>query len=88
MSIPFGVVALRAAYSSEGEEWLEALKVYLHENYLFFREYLGRRLPQCPVAKLGSDLSSVGGHLCLSVSVLTSLSNESSTKPAYGSIRA
>lgn len=49
---PIGVVALRAAYSSEGEEWLEALKVYLHENYLFFREYLGRRLPQCPVAKL------------------------------------
>lgn len=49
---PFGVVALRAAYSSEGEEWLEALREYLHANYIFFREYLGRRLPQCPVASL------------------------------------
>ena len=63
---PFGVVALRAAYSSEGEEWLEALRVYLHENYLFFREYLGRRLPQCPVARLEAtylpwvDISPLG----------------------------
>ncbi|MDE6812706.1 MAG: aminotransferase class I/II-fold pyridoxal phosphate-dependent enzyme, partial [Duncaniella sp.] len=44
----FGVVALRAAYSSEGSEWLEALRSYLHANYLFFREYMLNHLPQCP----------------------------------------
>ncbi|MCM1355352.1 MAG: pyridoxal phosphate-dependent aminotransferase [Staphylococcus sp.] len=49
---PFGVEALRAAYSSEGSEWLEALRRYLHDNYLFLREYLGKRLPQCPIARL------------------------------------
>lgn len=49
---PFGVVALRAAYSSEGSEWLDALREYLRDNYLFLREYLGRRLPQCPIARL------------------------------------
>lgn len=49
---PFGVVALKAAYSSEGSEWLEALKKYLFDNWLFLRNYLRSNLPQCPVAKL------------------------------------
>lgn len=63
---PFGVVALRAAYSSEGSEWLEALRTYLHENYLFFREYMLNHLPQCPVATLEAtylpwvDISALG----------------------------
>lgn len=63
---PFGVEALRAAYSSEGSEWLEALRGYLHDNYLFLRDYLGQRLPQCPIARLEAtylpwvDISALG----------------------------
>ncbi|MCM1077139.1 MAG: pyridoxal phosphate-dependent aminotransferase [Bacteroides sp.] len=62
----FGVVALRAAYTSEGSDWLEALRSYLHDNYVFFREYLAKRLPQCPVARLEAtylpwvDVSALG----------------------------
>lgn len=47
-----GVEALCAAYSPEGEEWLDALRQYLLDNYRFMCDYLGRRLPQCPVARL------------------------------------
>ena len=49
---PFGVTALKAAYSDAGAEWLDALRRYLHANYLFLRDRLGQRLPQCPVVKL------------------------------------
>lgn len=64
---PFGVEALKAAYSQEGGEWLDALRDYLYGNYLFLREYLGRRLPQCPVTRLEGtylpwvDISRLGG---------------------------
>lgn len=64
---PFGVVGLKAAYSPEGGEWLEALRIYLYENYLFMRDYLGRRLPQCPIVRLEGtylpwiDISAFGG---------------------------
>ncbi len=63
---PFGVEALKAAYSSDGGEWLDALRVYLYDNYTFLREYLAKRLPSCPVAKLEAtylpwvDISSLG----------------------------
>ncbi|MDE6439159.1 MAG: aminotransferase class I/II-fold pyridoxal phosphate-dependent enzyme, partial [Muribaculaceae bacterium] len=30
---PFGVEALKAAYSPEGAEWLDRLRAYLHDNY-------------------------------------------------------
>jgi cystathionine beta-lyase len=49
---PFGVVALKAAYSKDGAEWLDALRRYLFDNYLFTREYLAQHLPNCPIAKL------------------------------------
>lgn len=49
---PFGVVALKAAYSKDGAEWLDALRRYLFDNYLFTREYLAQHLPDCPIAKL------------------------------------
>jgi len=48
---PFGVDALIAAYN-EGEEWLEALKVYLYDNFLFLKEYFVHHLPQFPVVDL------------------------------------
>lgn len=48
----FGVAALPAAFSPEGEEWLDAMNVYIHDNYLYLRERLERELPQCPVLEL------------------------------------
>ncbi|MDR1154000.1 MAG: pyridoxal phosphate-dependent aminotransferase [Bacteroidales bacterium] len=47
----FAVEALMAAYN-EGEEWLEALKKYLHANYLFLTDFFEKRLPQFPVLPL------------------------------------
>lgn len=47
----FGVEALIAAYN-EGEEWLEALKQYLWENYCFLKDFFERHLPQLPVIAL------------------------------------
>jgi cystathionine beta-lyase len=48
---PFGVIATQAAYN-EGEEWLQELIVYLHENYRFMQEYCEEHLPEFPVATL------------------------------------
>ena len=48
---PFGIDALIAAYN-EGEEWLEALKTYLYDNYLFLKETFAKHLPQFPVINL------------------------------------
>ena len=49
---PFGVIALQAAYSTEGEEWLEELNQYIHENDCLAKEMLERELPQCPLVTL------------------------------------
>lgn len=48
---PFGVVATIAAYN-EGEEWLNQLIDYLHQNYTFMQEYCSVNLPNFPIAKL------------------------------------
>ncbi len=48
---PFGVEALMAAYG-RGEEWLDALRGYLWENYLLVRTHCARHLPHCPVLPL------------------------------------
>lgn len=47
---PFGVVALIAAYN-EGDEWLDALIVYLHENYQMLYEFILAKLPDFKVIK-------------------------------------
>jgi cystathionine beta-lyase len=47
----FAVEALIAAYS-EGEEWLEALKLYLYDNYICFRDYFAEHFPQLAVTPL------------------------------------
>ncbi len=49
---PFGVEALKAAYSEEGAAWLEELKAYLTENYRFTRDYLAAELPGLPLSEL------------------------------------
>lgn len=49
---PFGVEGLKAAYSADGELWLDRLRVYLWENYRYTVDFFSRRLPQCPVSVL------------------------------------
>ena len=46
---PFGVIALQAAYSAEGEEWLNQL---ISDNYLMACQLFTEALPQCPVTTL------------------------------------
>ncbi len=48
---PFGVVALMAAYN-EGSAWLETLKQYLWDNYLYLKSFFSEHLPQFPLAEL------------------------------------
>ena len=49
---PFGVEALQAAYSPEGEEWLNQLLDYLHGNYEFLCRFMAEHLPQLKVTRL------------------------------------
>lgn len=51
MISPFAIDALTAAYD-EGAEWLDALNAYLHDNYLFLRDFFARHLPHYPVLPL------------------------------------
>lgn len=45
---PFGVAALKAAYN-ESEAWLDALREYLHQNYLVVVEFTNQHLPRLSV---------------------------------------
>ncbi|WP_243978405.1 MalY/PatB family protein [Vibrio natriegens] len=45
---PFGVAALMAAYN-ESEAWLDALREYLHQNYLVVVEFINQHLPRLSV---------------------------------------
>lgn len=49
---PFGVEALQAAYTPEGEEWLMQLNDYIAGNYEFLCAFFQKELPQFPVTKL------------------------------------
>lgn len=59
---PFGVVALEAAYSDEGAQWLEELNEYIYANYQLLKE----KLTDYPICKLEGtylawvDVSSTG----------------------------
>jgi len=63
---PFGPVALKAAYTPEGAEWLDALRRYIWHNYHMTRAVLAESLPCCPVACLEAtylpwvDVSALG----------------------------
>lgn len=63
---PFGVEALQASYTAEGEEWLTQLNSYLAENYKALCTYFKTEMPQFPVCKLEGtylawiDVSSLG----------------------------
>jgi cystathionine beta-lyase len=43
---PFGIEALKAAYTPEGIAWLDALKSVLHANIEWVQTFLAERLPQ------------------------------------------
>lgn len=49
---PFGVIALQAAYSDEGYEWLTQLRAYISGNYDLLRERFARELPKCKVMRM------------------------------------
>jgi len=49
---PLGIVALQAAYTSEGEMWLDDLNKYLYGNYLAAKKIFDENAPQCPVTAL------------------------------------
>lgn len=48
---PFGVIATIAAYN-EGAPWLDALRRYLWDNFLFLNGFFREHLPQYPVMPL------------------------------------
>ena len=43
---PFGVIALQAAYTQSGEEWLNALNDYIYANYDYVRHWLSEHHPK------------------------------------------
>ncbi len=49
---PFGVIALQAAYTPEGEAWLNELCQYIDGNYQLAKKMLEEALPHCPVTTL------------------------------------
>ena len=63
---PFGPVALKAAYSERGYEWLCALREYLWSNYDYLLSRFRNELPKFPVTRLEAtylpwiDVSSIG----------------------------
>lgn len=49
---PFGVIALQAAYSDEGYEWLTQLRKYISANYDLLLERFARELPKCKMMRM------------------------------------
>lgn len=49
---PFGVVALQAAYTPEGLEWLTGLNERIAANYAYLTAFFHSRLPRFPVYRL------------------------------------
>ena len=47
-----GVAALSAAFSKEGEAWLNDLNAYIHENYLYLKKKITEQLPSVSVCPL------------------------------------
>ena len=49
---PFGMVALQAAYSEEGEDWLAQLMEYISGNYEYLCRFFAEKLPQFDVTRI------------------------------------
>jgi bifunctional pyridoxal-dependent enzyme with beta-cystathionase and maltose regulon repressor activities len=50
----FSFVALQAAYTPEGAEWLDQLNTYIYQGYHLFRTALKTAFPSLPIAHLES----------------------------------
>lgn len=48
---PFGVIATIEAYTN-GLSWLNELREYLHDNYLYFKQFFNENLPEYKVTPL------------------------------------
>ncbi|MBP5770059.1 MAG: PatB family C-S lyase [Bacteroidaceae bacterium] len=48
----FSFLALQAAYTTEGEEWLRQLIAYIYDGYHRFRQAMKTAFPQMPIAHL------------------------------------
>ena len=48
----FSFVALQAAYTPEGETWLDALVSYIYDNYRYFHREMKAAFPTLPIAPL------------------------------------
>jgi cystathionine beta-lyase len=46
----FGAIALEAAYSLEGENWLNQLLIYLTQNIEYVRNFIGQHFPQVQIS--------------------------------------
>ena len=49
---PFGVIALQAAYTAEGEEWLTQLNEYIYANYDYEKAFIEEHFPTWKVTPL------------------------------------
>lgn len=49
---PFGIESVKAAYSMEGKEWLDALREYIWANYDYMLTFFRSEIPECPVSRL------------------------------------
>lgn len=49
---PFGVIALQAAYTPEGEEWLREVNAYIYSNYEAACRFFAIHLPEWTVTRL------------------------------------
>lgn len=48
----FGPVALQAAYTPEGEKWLDEMNATVYSNYIAFKEEFSKNFPQLAVNRL------------------------------------
>lgn len=71
----FAYVALQAAYTPEGEEWLNQLVAYIYDGYRHFRSRMKEALPELPIAHLEgtylawADVSHLGDSQDISLSL-------------------
>ena len=49
---PFGVIALQAAYTKDGEEWLTQLNDYIYANYDYTKAFFAEHFPEWKVMPL------------------------------------
>lgn len=49
---PFGPVSMEAAFTPEGQDWLDQMNAYVHGNYVALCDAFARELPEIPVVRL------------------------------------